>query len=294
MNTYITEERLILGMDVKAIALDMDGTLLDPHGIIDEKLIHLLNNLQQRGIKIFIATGRTQKEITDVFPSHLKPDGYIAANGMGAYTGQKQLAQFSLEEPLLKKVIAAARAENIYYEVHPLEGSRYALAEDKDYFTGELQKEMPKTLLENELYSRRNAIGEKIDWVNELTYNNVVKVYFFSADTGKINAWKKQLEDLKRETAFTTSSSSLHNVEIMVSGVSKGTGIKLLLEEYGISKDNLLVVGDGENDLSMFEIAGHAVAMKNAEESIQAQANEVTEYSYEHHGLYHYLNKTFG
>jgi hypothetical protein len=288
------DERLENGMKVKAIALDMDGTLLDPKGLIGEELIHKLKNLQQKGIKIFIASGRTQKEIADVFPSHVELDGYISANGMGAYTEDKQLAQYSLEESLLKKVIAEARADSIYYEVHPLEGTRFALTDDKQYFTTELYKEIPRTLLENELNSRTAAIGEKIEWVEELRYEQIVKVYFFSVDIEKINSWKRHLDDLKKKTPFSTSSSSLHNVEMMVPGVSKGTGIELLLEEYGIKKEDLLVVGDGENDLSMFKLAGHAVAMKNAEENIQAQADEVTEFSYEQSGLYHYLNKKFG
>ncbi|MBU8790538.1 HAD family hydrolase [Oceanobacillus caeni] len=280
-------------MDIKAIALDMDGTLLNPIGLIDEKLIHQLEKLQQRGIKIFIATGRTQKEIVDVLPSHVNMDGYVSANGMGAYTKEKKLSQHSLDETLLQKVISEAREENIYYEVHPLKGPRLALTEDKPYFVAELEKYIPETLLENELNSRKKAIREHINWVNKLKYEHIVKVYFFSVDTEKINTWKKHLENLKKEITFTTSCSSLHNVEMMVSGVSKGTGIKLLLEESGINKENLLVVGDGENDLPMFELAGHAVAMKNAEKNVQAQADTVTDFGYEQNGLYHYLKQKF-
>ncbi|WP_084710654.1 Cof-type HAD-IIB family hydrolase [Ornithinibacillus californiensis] len=276
-------------MNVKAIALDMDGTLLNPNGLVEESLIHHLQHLREKGIKIFIATGRTQKEIDDVFPSHIHLDGYVTANGMGIYTKKKQLAQFSLEEHLLRKVIAEAREEKIYYEVHPVEESRFALTEDKDYFISELEKTIPRTLLENELNSRTEALRQNINWVNHLSYENIVKVYFFSVDTTKINDWKNRLLELKQETDFSMSSSSLHNVEIMVSGVTKGTGIQLLLDEYRISKESLLVVGDSENDLPMFELAGHAVAMKNAEDNVKEQADEVTTFTYEKNGLYHYL-----
>lgn len=276
-------------MDIKAIALDMDGTLLDSNGEVSADLINEINRLQMNGLKVFIATGRTQKEISDVLPSNIRPDGYVTANGMGVYTEKKRLTQYSLDEYLLHIVVREARASNIYYEVHPLEGSRIALKTDKEYFFNELDKAIPETLLENEWNSRKAALKNKINWVHNLEMKQIVKVYFFSMDTKKINDWKQRLDELKKEIDFTTASSSLHNVEIMVSNVSKGTGVQLLLEEYGIPNENLMVIGDGENDLPMFRIAGYAVAMKNAEKNVQAQANEVTNFTYEQSGLYHYL-----
>lgn len=51
-------------------------------------------------------------------------------------------------------------------------------------------------------------------------------------------------------------------MEIVVRNISKRTGIELLLKEYGLSASELLAVGDGENDIPMFKLAAHAVAMK--------------------------------
>ncbi|MBS3681589.1 HAD family phosphatase [Ornithinibacillus massiliensis] len=280
-------------MNIKAIALDMDGTLLNKSGMVEENVIIKLNSLREQGVKLFVATGRTKKEIADVLPAHLDLDGYVTANGMGVYTKDKQLARFSLEENLLQKVIANARKDRIYYEVHPEEENRFALEEDKAYFASELKKEFPKTLLVNEWNSRKEALNKNIYWVNQLSYANIVKVYFFSMDINKIDRWKNALIELKKDQNFSMSSSSRHNVEMMVAGISKGTGMQLLLDAYNMSKHNLLAVGDGENDLAMFELAGHAVAMKNANSRVQAQADEVTDYTYEENGLLHYLNKLY-
>ncbi|MEN2768559.1 HAD family hydrolase [Ornithinibacillus xuwenensis] len=281
-------------MEIKAIALDMDGTLLDPSGSIDDKLLSLLSNLRKQGIKIFVATGRTQKEIADVLPSHVKLDGYVTANGMGAYTDSKPLAQHALHKQLLQQVLSEAREAKLYYEVHPLQESRFALELDKEYFTNEVIHTMaPETLLTNEFNSRTAAIDKKIQWVQELNFQDIVKVYFFSMSPKKINDWKARLNTFKQERDFSMSSSSLHNVEIMVSNVSKATGIELLLKEYGLIKDNLLVVGDGENDIPMFQLAAHAVAMKNAEENVKSEANEITSLTYEQNGLFYYLLSRF-
>lgn len=121
-------------MNIKAIALDMDGTLLNKNGVVEENVIIKLNSLREQGVKLFVATGRTKREIADVLPPHLVLDGYVTANGMGVYTRDTQLARFSLDENLLQNVIANARKDRIYYEVHPEEENRFASEEDKAYF----------------------------------------------------------------------------------------------------------------------------------------------------------------
>ncbi len=279
--------------NIKAIALDMDGTLLTPQGQISESLINLLERIREKGVKLFIATGRTQKEIQDVLPKHLPFDGYVAANGMKVYTDSEQLIQHSLDPSLLQQIITNARNQEVYYEIHPNRGSRFALIEDKPYFIRELENQFPETLLKNEIHSRMNAIRNNIHWVKDLNLNDIAKVYFFSTNINKIDKWKKDLTEIQQITPFSTFSSSLHNVEVMVNNVSKGSGLALLLDQYGIDKKHLLSAGDGENDLPMFKLSGHSVAMKNATTSIQQQADEVTTHTYEQDGLYYFLKELF-
>ncbi|TMN21665.1 HAD family hydrolase [Lentibacillus cibarius] len=278
-------------MHTKAIALDMDGTFLDAYNTVDSKLIQLIGDLRAKDYHIFLATGRTITEIYDVVPNDFKVDGIVTANGMISYKGNTKIAQHTLDSALINKAVAHARANNIYYEIHPAEGKRFAVKKDFPTFTAELNKEKAETLSANEYHSRINALEKEITWVEEITYEDIIKVYFFSMDAGIINEWKNYLNQLKQEKPFTTSSSSLHNVEIMVDNVSKATGIQLLLDEYNISPNELMAVGDAENDLPMFDLAAHAVAMKNAHENIKAVADEVTEYTHNENGLYHYLNE---
>lgn len=281
-------------MNIRAIALDMDGTLLDAHGSISGHVIELLAAIRKKGMRIFIATGRTRTEINDVLPDHLRVDGFVAANGMECYTELKQIAHYTLDKHMVGDVIAAARKKKLFYEVHPLRGSRCALAADRNRMTEMVNKEQPVTLLDNEYLSRKNAVKHKITWAEELSTDNIVKIYFFSMDTGEISDWKHTLNEMKKQTNFSTSSSSLHNVEIMAGDVSKATGINMLLQEYNLSANELMVIGDGDNDLPMFNLAAYSVAMINAEDFVKEKADEVTIHSYKEDGLYHYLNDRFG
>lgn len=278
-------------MNIKVIALDMDGTLLDSSNQIDEKLTSVLTELRAANIKIVLATGRTEKEIKEIIPTDFPYDGAVTSNGMGCYVEDKEIFQNYLDEELAEEVTQLAREHQVYYEMHSSDGVRQALEEDKQMMQEEVNGDPPPSLKANELYSRNLAMNKSIVWVDELTYSNVVKIYYFSMQLEKINNWKQTLEQLKQTKRFSTSSSSLHNVEIMKENISKATGLTRLLDHLNVSPKELMAIGDGENDLSMFELSSFPVAMKNAPDLVKDKAIEITAHDYDNHGLYLYLKK---
>jgi hydroxymethylpyrimidine pyrophosphatase-like HAD family hydrolase len=67
---------------------------------------------------------------------------------------------------------------------------------------------------------------------------------------------------------------------MLPAGVNKASGVWAALRELGVSRHNLVAIGDGENDLALFEFAGHAVAVQNADPLIKRVADRTT------HGAY--------
>ena len=65
-------------------------------------------------------------------------------------------------------------------------------------------------------------------------------------------------------------------VEVYSKDASKGRAIAELARHLGIRKEEIACIGDGENDLSMFEAAGLKIAMGNAVEELKKQADHVT------------------
>lgn len=283
----------VIGMANKAIVLDLDGTTLNERNTVNETLEQYIWELRESGKLIFIATGRTLEEVRDVLPAGMEADGMVTANGMSVFIGKEQIVEHALSTELVEELVAKAGAEEIFYEVHPNEGTRMALLKDKDYMVKQGLIPKPETVDENEWLSRQDAVEDKIRWSEQLDIKSVAKIYFFSNEMNTIRKWKAELGEIKQYNAFTTASSTHHNVEVTVEGITKATGVQLLLKHFQLAPENILAVGDGENDLPLFKLAGHCVAMKNATDLVKEQADEVTEYSYREDGLYRFLKAKF-
>lgn len=277
----------------KAISLDLDGTSLDSNSKISDKLVQLLNEIRNKGIKIFFVTGRTKLEVDEVLPDYLDRDGLVTANGMVNYIDHEVISKHALNTELVEKVVFEARNDELYYEVHPQGFTRYALSEDQNYMKQELSLDKPASLKVNEYLARLENLDSLLNWENKLILEDVVKVYFFSMNQEKIRLFKEKLGNMQNHYPFDLFSSSAHSAEIMTSGVSKATGVKQLLNHYKLPSDQMLAVGDGGNDLPMFQVAGCAVAMQNADSKIKEHADEVTRYSNDEHGVYQYLKDKF-
>lgn len=275
----------------KAIFLDMDGTLLNNYNRVTEKTKDVIHQIRQSGIYVFIVTGRGKNEIFPTAPEDFEVDGVISSNGMTGYLGDRKLFEHTLPEDVVEEVIKLAREHKIYYEIFPIEGNQLVEREDKSTLLAEMTEPMPDTVGVNEWRERVDALDGLIQWVDKVPKGKYSKFYFFSRDPEKMKKWIAVLEKLLNELPFSMTFSSLNNVEVMVKDKDKGTGIKDLIDELGISADDILAVGDSFNDVGMFNLAGHTVAMKNSPDEIKEMTDEVTEFTNDEEGIYHYLKR---
>jgi Cof subfamily protein (haloacid dehalogenase superfamily) len=275
----------------KAIFLDMDGTILNRYNKVSVATKEIIDDLRTQGIFVFIATGRAFDEIEELVPEGFKVDGCITSNGMAGYVEGEAVFKHSLSLELVKTIIKKARKNKVYYELFPYDAQRMTLKQDKQYVEEEIRDPKPDSVEINEWLSRKNALKEEIAWKEHVEGSEFSKFYFFARTKEHINKWKDELNELKKEIDFTTSTSSNHNVEVMVANVNKATGIKQMLNHFGVAADEILAIGDSNNDLPMFQFVSHAVAMKNAPASIQEIVDDVTEFTCDEDGVYHYLSQ---
>ncbi|WLR59074.1 HAD family hydrolase [Guptibacillus hwajinpoensis] len=273
----------------KAIFLDMDGTILNHYNKVSEYTKQVIDELREKGIYVFIATGRASDEISELVPEGFQVDGIVSSNGMAGYVEGKAIFEHSLELDLVEKIIEKAREQKVYYELFPYGEDRIALKQDRPYMEEEITDPQPEGVGLNEWLSRKEAIKEAINWKAQIEGNKFSKFYFFARTKEQINQWKDELENIKQDIDFTTSISSEHNVEVMVANVNKATGIKEMLQHFGLSGVETLAIGDSNNDLPMFQFADYAVAMKNASDQIKEIVDDVTEFTCDDDGVYHYL-----
>jgi Cof subfamily protein (haloacid dehalogenase superfamily) len=277
----------------KAIFLDMDGTILNHQNKVSIHTKEIIDEVREHGIKVFIATGRAFEEIEGLVPPGFQVDGVVASNGMVGYAGHEVIFKHSLSRELVETVIQMARENKVYYELFPYGTPRITLKQDQPYVENEIRDPKPKSVGMNEWLSRKEAIKEKINWADEMIGNEFSKFYFFARTKEKINHWKEELEQLKKEIDFTTSISTEYNVELMVANVNKATGIQQMLKHFKLSETETMAIGDSDNDLPMLRLVNYAVAMKNAPDSIKEITDDVTEFTCDEDGVYHYLKSKF-
>ncbi|MCA0170916.1 HAD family hydrolase [Bacillus sp. RAR_GA_16] len=276
-------------MKPKAIFLDMDGTILNHYNKVSVLTKQVIDELRENGMYVFIATGRAVGEISELVPEGFQVDGIISSNGMAGYVKGEAIFEHSLDLELVDKIIHKARERNVYYELFPYESDRIALKQDRFFMENEIREPQPEGVGLNEWLSRQQAIKEEIDWKDEIAGSKFSKFYFFARTIEHINRWKEELEAMKQDIDFTTSISSNHNVEVMVANVNKATGIKEMLNHFNLSEKETMAIGDSNNDLPMFAFVDYAVAMKNASDHVKANVDDVTEFTCDDDGVYHYL-----
>ena len=276
--------------NVKAIFLDMDGTILHENNKASNYTKDVVDELREKGFKVFLATGRSYSEIHQLVPEGFKVDGIISSNGTTGEIEDQNLFKHSLSLEQVKKIVKLAQQQHIYYEVFPFGAQRIVLKEDyqwmRDMITGETP---PNNVSHSEWTSRLDAMKDKIDWRDELPDLDYSKIYLFNPNLDKITTFRDELIQNKVLLSISVSNSSRYNAETMAYNTDKGTGIKEMIEHFGIQQEETLVIGDSDNDRAMFDFGQYTVAMKNARQEIKDITDEVTEETNEEDGAANYL-----
>lgn len=256
-------------MKYKLICTDMDGTLLNSVKEISKENLDAIKKAHDKGVKIAICTGRifTSAKYYGELIGVKAP--IIASNG--AYIREKDR-----EEVIYKCILEKKDCFELLeiFKKHDLVPHFYTA---DSIYAGETSYAL-------RFYSRSNKtlpngfqikIKEVEDWneifnVNEL---DILKAVAFDDDIEKIKRAKQEIKSLGK---YEVVSSLVNNFEVMNKNVSKGRAVEMLASYYNLSKDEIITIGDNENDLSMIEYAGLGVAMKNGEEIVKNKAKYIT------------------
>ncbi len=256
-------------MKYKLICVDMDGTLLNNNKEISSRNKKAIEKASELDVKFAISTGRIFTSANYYADLVGLKAPIIASNG--AYIREKDINKI-----IYKSLLGVDRCNLILkmfkaFDIVPhfyTSNSIYAgeIVHSSAYYSA-INKKMPK--------ERRIHI-EKIENWDDLFYSQgeeLLKAVAIDDDINKIRQAKNAFLNLE---GFEVVSSLENNFEIMVKGTSKGQGVKILCDYYGFTRDEVICIGDNENDLSMIEFAGLGVAMGNGEDFVKLKADYVT------------------
>lgn len=252
---------------VKAIFFDIDGTLVSfKTHTIPQSTIEALALLREKGIKVFIATGRPYLAIDNL--GGLEFDGFITLNGGYCMTAQKEV--------IYKNSIAAEDIESLVaYMTNGTPFPCMTVTED-EIFANYIDDNV------EEILKLIEFIKPPIRDIREILGKEVFQfISFFNSDQEK---WMM-------EHVFQNCDSTRWNplfTDVVAKGNSKQVGMDKVLGHYGIRLSESMAFGDGGNDIPMLEHAPISVAMGNAADDVKQSASYVTD-SVDENGVWNAL-----
>lgn len=257
---------------VRLIALDMDGTLLmSDHQTLPQRNIEAIRRADAAGIHVCIATGRMLEDASYFIHRYDLPCAIIAANGArasdGALPGGKILYRCSLTPEDAHTAIDLMLASGMM--INGFEDGLVSTVQDETrrvyhlvqrglidvrYGEAALRAAADRGLMKLFAVGRGSDIGDTPD--------------------ARIAPLRKALMHALPHLQITSSASG--NIEVMPAQAGKGAALERLAVHFGLTREEVMAMGDAQNDVSMLQYAAHSVAMGNATPEVRTVCRHET------------------
>ncbi len=252
--------------DIRLLVLDIDGTIAGKSNDIRDPVLKTIRAAQDKGIQVAIATGRMYQSALRFHQKVGSTLPLIAYQGAWIQDTQSgtRLRHWSVPSPYVLKLLD-------YFEQPALRSvlSVHFYINDQLY----IREFTP----ESEAYYKRSGIEPVI--VGDLRSVIALEPTKILALSDDVDAIATLLGDLQKQ--YTPAELYLTNsvatfFEATHPNANKGNAVKYLAEELlGLKPENVMTIGDNFNDVEMLQYAGLGIAMGNAPEAVQLQAQWV-------------------
>ena len=248
----------------KVLVVDLDGTLLNSKHEVSEANQKALQAAKEAGIQIIIATGKTYTSSQTLRDKLKLNTPGIYTQGLTVHDSNGTLRhQQTLDTEVARRVITFA--EDRGFAVVAYAQGRI-LARTSTPYIEELHTRWHDT--------QPQYVGALQNLLGTTQVNKLVLVS--AGDERKIKALRWQLSTQLASSARLLSAGVPHMLEILPNGASKGNALRALLKEMNIDPQEVIAVGDAENDIEMLQVAGLGIAVGNATPPLKAVAKEIS------------------
>ena len=258
-------------MDIRLIAMDLDGTALQPDRCsFSPRLVAALEEAHRRGIAVAVVTGRQFSMLPPAVQNHpVWEDLAVLCNG-------GQIRKLATGECLYEKNISRRALEQLLELAQELDIPIEISAEGVLYLTRKsLEQQQGQSHLNfhlNTILANYGKIVPSLEPLLELAVEKCNLPYIPSH-------LHTQVEEGLKSVAVSAVWSSAASMEITHPDAKKGIALEALCRLRNIPIENTMAMGDSGNDETMLQKAGLGVAMGNAPEFIRAIADVVSERS---------------
>ena len=253
--------------DIRVIATDMDGTLLDTKGQLElPRLEKILDKLDQRGIRFVISTGNEIHRMRQLLGHLAERVVLVVANGARIFENNELIQAQTWDDAMVDKALGHFKGRECQdqFVVTAMNGG---FVKTGTVFT-ELDKFMTPEMIEK-LYQRLNFVDE----FDSSLFGGVLKMSMVVGEE-RLDSVLQEVNDLF-DGRVRAVSSGYGCIDILQDGIHKAWGLVELLKRWNLKPEQIMAFGDSENDIEMLELAGISYAMENAEESVKRVATKV-------------------
>lgn len=250
--------------DYRLLVLDLDGTLTNSKKEISTRNLHTLLRLQEAGVRLVLASGRPTYGIAPL-ADQLQMERY--GGFILSYNGG-EITDWSSHEVLYRQMLPDDVLPTLYDAALR---SGHPILTYRDHY---ILTEAPlDEYVRHEAFLNKMHVRRVVNFLEE-TPRPLPKCLIVGAPD-KLMHTEAELS-LLLQGQISVYRSEPFFLELVPLGIDKARSLAALLEHLQLTREQMVCMGDGYNDLSMIEFAGMGVAMANAQEPVRKAADLVT------------------
>lgn len=250
-------------MAIKLVAVDMDDTLLNKSLQVSPRTAEAVRQAVAQGVTVTIATGRMYASALP-YAHQLGLDVPIITYNGGLIKCSMSgdvLFHRPIDEPMAHEVLALFKEHGWYIQSY-IDDTLYVAERNENALYYEKMAGVSAFALGEDFYTMPGAPTKML-------------AVALQGEMDAIEAAVRQ----NFEGRLFIAKSKANYLEIANPQVNKGVALAYLADKLGISRNEVMAVGDSQNDLDMITYAGWGVAMGNASDKVKAAAQAVTEHN---------------
>jgi len=242
--------------NIKLVVTDIDGTIMKMNGKLQPPVIDIFAELEKQGIKAVIATGRMYNAAKNVIETLNLKTPIICYQGAMVRDDENIYFEQNVPKQVATEIIRHLRDYGTHTNLYLRD--RLIVDDDDDYI--------------KEYVADRNITYEVVDDLLDVV-DDATKLLAIDKDADKVTQIRDEMKAIYPELNIVKSTD--YFCEFVNKNADKGIAIKFLADKWGIKTEEILAIGDQDNDIQMLEVAGFGVAMGNGSNNIKKIADYI-------------------
>lgn len=249
----------------RLIALDLDGTVLTSDVSILPSTVEAVAYARSKGVKTIVCTGRIVGEAA-VFSKEIGASSLLISAGGAAISDAvhaRNVKEWAMPWDIGAKVVEAVQNRPVTVMIY---------VGDRLYLNPYSDEILSNTKRTEGFWSSKVVLPDVASTIREHKFP-VSKVFA----RGEVSELAAALGEINQLPDIHITRSAENNFEIMPAGVNKGHALSELAHVMGISMDEIMAIGDSDNDTDMLRVVGMPVVMGNGDDAIKHLAKFITD-----------------